>query len=139
MVKTDIITTDSFDHIKIERKMLETVKNPFMMYLNCAFHDDERIYLVMPFIQGGDLFTHLKREIRFKEDRVKFYAAQVAYAFGYLHDREYIYRDLKPENILLNIDGYIVLTDFGSTKSLEKDKLSNSFVGTPDYMSPEIL
>jgi len=104
--------------MKKERKLLGTLKHPFLLYLNYAFHDDERIFFILPFLQGGDLFSRLKREIRFKEERVKFYAAQIVLALGFLHEKDFIFRDLKPENILLDIDGYIVLTDFGSSKDM---------------------
>ena len=73
--KMEIINSDNINHVKIERKLLQEFKHPFLLYLDYAFHDDDMIYFILPFIQGGDLFTHLKRENRFKEERVKFYAA----------------------------------------------------------------
>lgn len=70
----------------------------------------------MDFLNGGELFYHLRREQRFNEDRIRFYAAEIILALEYLHSRGIIYRDLKPENILLDSDGHIKLTDFGLSK-----------------------
>lgn len=100
-----------------------------------------RIYFVMQFVQGGELFKHLSEQRRFSEDRVRFYAAQIALALGYLHKSNIYYRDLKPENILLGLDGYILLADFGLAKiNLMQDGAEpNSFCGTPEYISPEMI
>ena len=76
---------------------------------------------------------------RFDEYRAKFYAAQVAVALGYLHSSSIIYRDLKPENILMNSDGYIYLADFGLAKVTNEGDEPNSFCGTPEYLSPEMI
>ena len=81
-----------------------------------GFAKAARIYFVMKFVQGGELFKHLSEQRRFSEERVKFYAVQIALALGYLHSSNILYRDLKPENILLGLDGYILLADFGLAK-----------------------
>ena len=73
----------------------------------------------MPFIRGGELFSHLRDIRRFPEERAKFYALTVALGLGHLHSQNMIYRDLKPENILMGEDGYINLTDFGLARTLE--------------------
>ena len=93
----------------------------------------------MRFVRGGELFTHMKNEKLFAEDRARFYAIQIALALGHLHKQKIVYRDLKPENILLNEDGYICLTDFGLAKNLNKNEQTNEFCGTPEYMAPEIV
>lgn len=92
----------------------------------------------MNFVKGGELFKHLTDVRRFDEDRAKFYGAQVALALGYLHSSKILYRDLKPENILISEDGYIKLADFGLAKLLG-DEVANSFCGTPEYLSPEMI
>jgi serine/threonine protein kinase len=92
----------------------------------------------MDFIQGGELFKHLTDCKRFTEFKAKFYAAQIALALGYLHASKIIYRDLKPENILINKDGYIMLADFGLAR-IVGDEDANSFCGTPEYLSPEMI
>jgi serine/threonine protein kinase len=71
----------------------------------------------MEFINGGELFHHLKKETRFTEDRAKFYAAEIVLALEYLHGQGVVYRDVKPENILIDAEGHIRLTDFGLSKA----------------------
>lgn len=95
----------------------------------------------MAFIQGGELFKHLSDQRRFNENRTRFYAAQIALALGYLHKSNIYYRDLKPENILLDTNGYILLADFGLAKINEQKngEEPNSFCGTPEYLSPEMI
>lgn len=75
----------------------------------------------MDLMKGGDLFKHLKRKKRFKEEEVKFIISCIAMALGHLHKKKYIYRDLKPENVLFSENGYIRLTDFGLSKYLNND------------------
>ncbi len=94
----------------------------------------------MDFLNGGELFTHLRREGRFDEDRTRFYAAEILCAMQCLHDKEIIYRDLKPENVLLDGDGHIKITDFGLSKlGLKGNKATYTFCGTPEYLAPEIV
>ena len=109
--------------------------------MDYVFQKSYRIYFIMDFIQGGELFRHLSEMRRFPESKVKFYAAQIALALGYLHDSNIIYRDLKPDNILLDQDGYIMLADFGLAKIIDQQDTedSNSFCGTPEYLSPEMI
>lgn len=106
-----------------------------------VFAKATRIYFIMAFVQGGELFKHLSEQRRFSESMVKFYAAQIALALGYLHKSNIYYRDLKPENILLGLDGYILLADFGLAKInlMEDGDEPNSFCGTPEYLSPEMI
>jgi len=72
--------------------------------------------MVMDFMNGGELFFHLRKETTFNEQRIRFYAAEIVLALQTLHDQGIIYRDLKPENILLDSEGHIRLTDFGLSK-----------------------
>lgn len=104
-----------------------------------VFQTDARLFFVMKFVRGGELFQHLRDQRHFSEERTKFYAMTVALALGHLHSQKIIYRDLKPENILMGEDGYIYLTDFGLAKILERDEVARSFCGTPEYIAPEIL
>lgn len=92
----------------------------------------------MEFIRGGELFQHLKKIRRFPESQAKFYLTQIILAFEYLHDKDVIYRDLKPENILIDSNGYVKITDFGLAKYVGQTP-AMTFVGTPEYLSPEIL
>lgn len=104
-----------------------------------VFQNEFRIYFVMKFVRGGELFHHLKEAKRFEENRVRFYAIQVALALGHLHSKNIVYRDLKPENILMGEDGYICLTDFGLAKALVEGEQSTTLCGTPAYLAPEVL
>ena len=85
------------------------------------------------------MFQHLRQARRFDEERAKFYAAEIILALEYLHQLDVVYRDLKPENILMDEGGHIALTDFGMAKIVEDGKKTNSFVGTPEYLAPEII
>jgi len=92
----------------------------------------------MDFVNGGELFFHLKQDGRFSEDRVRIYGAEIGMALAHLHSLGIVYRDLKPENILLNSDGHIVITDFGLSKEITTEG-TTTFCGTPEYLAPEIL
>ena len=92
----------------------------------------------MRFIRGGELFTILRDESKISEQRARLYTYNIALAMGYLHTKKIVYRDLKPENVLVDEKGYLVLTDFGLAKILEKDEETDTFCGTPEYMAPEI-
>ena len=100
----------------MEKLILLQVRHPFIISMDNVFAKSTRIYFIMAFVQGGELFKHLSEQRRFSEERVKFYGAQIAMALGYLHKSNIYYRDLKPENILLGLDGYILLADFGLAK-----------------------
>ena len=97
----------------------------------------------MDFLNGGELFFHLRKETKFSERRACFYAAQLVEAIRCLHSNGVIYRDLKPENVLLDSDGNLKVTDFGLSKQgIETDKEGEktfSFCGTPEYLAPEII
>jgi serine/threonine protein kinase len=103
-------------HTKAERTILEGISHPFVVGLQYAFQSPARLFLVMEFMQGGELFFHLRKEHRFSEEKTQMYAAQILLALEYLHDKNVIYRDLKPENILVGEDGYLRITDFGLSK-----------------------
>jgi serine/threonine protein kinase len=114
--KDIVIEHESVESLEVEKLILLQVNHPFIIGMDYVFQKAFRIYFIMDFIQGGELFKHLSDCKRFPEQKAKFYAAQIALALGYLHDSKIIYRDLKPENILLNKDGYIMLADFGLAK-----------------------
>lgn len=123
-----------------EREILEKINNPFIVKLHFAFQTPSKLYFVMDFLNGGELFYHLKRESRFTEDRTCFYAAEILLALQCLHSNAIIYRDLKPENVLLDQDGHIKLTDFGLSKQgIVGNRNTYTFCGTPEYLAPEIV
>ena len=104
-----------------------------------CFQQEERIYFIMPFVRGGELFQHLRNCRFFPEEKVRFYSAIIGLSLEYLHTYGVIYRDIKPENILIDEDGYLRLVDFGMAKVLQKDEKATSFCGTPEYLAPEII
>ncbi|XP_052808767.1 ribosomal protein S6 kinase alpha-1-like isoform X2 [Mya arenaria] len=125
---------------KMERDILADVNHPYIVRLHYAFQTEGKLYLILEFLRGGDLFTRLSKEVMFTEEDVKFYLAELALALDHLHKVGIVYRDLKPENILLDSDGHIKLTDFGLSKeSLFEDKKTYSFCGTVEYMAPEVV
>ncbi|KAI0207595.1 Ribosomal protein S6 kinase 2 alpha [Lamellibrachia satsuma] len=125
---------------KMERDILADVDHPFIVKLHYAFQTEGKLYLILEFLRGGDLFTRLSKEVMFTEEDVKFYLAELALALDHLHKLGIVYRDLKPENILLNSDGHIKVTDFGLSKeSLFEEKKTYSFCGTVEYMAPEVV
>ncbi|XP_059506395.1 ribosomal protein S6 kinase alpha-3 isoform X3 [Stegostoma tigrinum] len=125
---------------KMERDILVEVNHPFIVKLHYAFQTEGKLYLLLDFLRGGDLFTRLSKEVMFTEEDVKFYLAELALALDHLHSLGIIYRDLKPENILLDEQGHIKLTDFGLSKeSIDHEKKAYSFCGTVEYMAPEVV
>ena len=139
MRKDQLISEGIADNVLVERNILIEGQCEFILTLSFFFQSQERIYFVTPFIKGGDLFHKLKNEIFFKENLVQFYAAQIAIALQHLHDIDIAYIDLKPENILIDEDGYIKLCDFGSSVILRGTEKRNSFAGSPEYASPEMI
>ncbi|KAK6636791.1 Ribosomal protein S6 kinase 2 alpha [Polyplax serrata] len=129
------------ERTKMERNILVDVQHPFIVRLHYAFQTDGKLYLILDFLRGGDLFTRLSKEVMFTEEDVKFYLAELALALDHIHSLGIIYRDLKPENILLDADGHISLTDFGLSKQPleEPTQKTYSFCGTVEYMAPEVV
>ncbi|EPT04821.1 hypothetical protein FOMPIDRAFT_1021646 [Fomitopsis schrenkii] len=127
-------------HILAERTVLALVNNPFIVPLKFSFQSPDKLYLVMSFVNGGELFYHLQREGKFAEHRSRFYAAELLCALEHLHGFNVVYRDLKPENILLDYTGHIALCDFGLCKlNMSESEKTNTFCGTPEYIAPELL
>merc|ERR1719295_1057321 len=128
-------------HTKAERNILEDVKHPFIVDLIYAFQTKGKLYLILEYLSGGELFMHLEREGIFLEDHACFYVSEITLALEHLHRQGIIYRDLKPENILLDSRGHVKLTDFGLCKEsiLDETSVTHTFCGTIEYMAPEIL
>jgi serum/glucocorticoid-regulated kinase 2 len=138
--KDVLIDQDQIENTLLEKKILETIDHPFLVELIFCFQTEERLYFVMPFLRGGELFQHLRRFRIFDEEKVRFYSSQIGLSLEHLHSYGYVYRDLKPENILMDDVGYLKLADFGMAKHLkEKDEKTMSFCGTPEYLAPEII
>lgn len=138
--KAHIISRSEVAHTLAERSVLAQINNPFIVPLKFTFQSPEKLYFVLAFVNGGELFHHLQKEHRFDVNRSRFYTAELLCALECLHGFNVIYRDLKPENILLDYQGHIALCDFGLCKLDMKDEdRTNTFCGTPEYLAPELL
>jgi len=137
--KDVLLDMDQVQSTILEKKILQSLDHPFLVGMVFCFQTEERIYFIMPFIRGGELFQHLRTEKFFKEDKARFYAASMGLALEYLHNHGIVYRDIKPENILIGEDGYLKLIDFGMAKMLKGNEKATSFCGTPEYLAPEII
>lgn len=159
-----VVQNDAVEHTISEKNVLKRISHPFIVSLKYSFQTADKLYLVLDYLCGGELFTHLSSVDHFTEDRTRFYAAQIVLALGHLHQNGIIYRDLKPENLMLDMDGsllpqfprlcvfspdlcstsavtgYLCLTDFGLCKEgLREGQKTNTFCGSPEYLAPEIL
>jgi len=137
--KEAIIARKQVAHTRAEKSILQKIQHPFIVQLHYAFQTKDKLYMILDYINGGELFFHLKKEGRFQENRVRFYAAEIVCALSHLHSLGIVYRDLKPENILLNSEGHITITDFGLSKQIKQDEGTHTFCGTPEYLAPEVL
>uniref|UniRef100_A0AAG5DV31 non-specific serine/threonine protein kinase n=1 Tax=Anopheles atroparvus TaxID=41427 RepID=A0AAG5DV31_ANOAO len=125
-----------------ERDVLVFGDRRWITNLHYAFQDDINLYLIMDYYCGGDLLTLLSKfEDRLPEDMARFYIAEMVLAIHSIHELKYVHRDIKPDNIVLDASGHVRLADFGSCLRLgpQGTVQSNVAVGTPDYISPEIL
>ena len=140
MYKAEIVQLRQVEHVHAERSLLfslDRTANPFVVQLYQTFQDRTRLYMLMEFVQGGELFHHLRACHHFARPAAMFYAAEVLVALDGLHRQGIAYRDLKPENILLNESGHVRLTDFGFAKRVASRTWT--LCGTPEYLAPEVI
>ncbi|GJJ75520.1 3-phosphoinositide dependent protein kinase-1 [Entomortierella parvispora] len=143
--KRHIIREKKVKYVNIEKNTLYKLDHPGVVKLYSTFQDSSSLYYVLELCQNGELLTFIKKLGSFDENCTRFYAAQILTAVEYIHSQGVIHRDLKPENILLDQRMYVKLTDFGTAKMLEPSEdgtdsdRANSFVGTAEYVSPELL
>lgn len=129
-----------------ERDIMMQFDNPFITALFATFQDANALYIVQQFVPGGDVWMLLKNNTLpksriggFLAEHAVFYASNALCAIGHLHEHDIIYRDLKPENLGIDSTGFLKLFDFGSARKLAGDALTNTMVGTPEYLAPEMV
>ncbi|KAJ3433590.1 non-specific serine/threonine protein kinase [Anaeramoeba flamelloides] len=138
--KNEIVKKQQVKHILAERDLLIQLNCPFIVDFFYGFQNDEKLYFIIEYVNGGEIYHHLNEERNFSEGRVKLYAACIIIALETIHNSNAIYRDLKPENLLIDTEGYIKLIDFGLAKILKKKKEKcKTMCGTPEYIAPEVL
>ena len=140
--KGDIMQAGSVDRVMAEKSILQEMQHPFIVKLHYAFQSQTKLYFVLDYVPGGDLFHALNQVPgrRVSENSMRTIIAEVLLAVEHLHHHHIIFRDLKLENVLMSPEGHAILTDFGMAKelSMERSKME-SVVGTPAYMAPEII
>jgi len=139
MRKNVILENGQVTNTLLEKNILQNLNYQFLVGMDFCFQTQERIYFVMNFIRGGELFKHLTNCKFFPEEKAKFYSAIIGLALEYLHTHGIVYRDIKPDNILIDEDGYLKLADFGMSKMLKDQERAFSLCGTPEYFAPEII
>ena len=136
------------DHVYNEIALQPLLKHPFLVSarpltsqaVSKAVQQDERsLYILMDFVEGGELFKLVQSKRKLEPSFARFYAAQIVLCFEYLHDIGLVYRDLKPENVLISHTGYAKLTDFGFLKKLHPGERTYTLCGTPEYLAPEVI
>lgn len=136
--KDRLLDEDQIEHTRLEKDVLLELDHPFLVGMEYLFMDDLRLYFVMPFVRGAELFSVKERKTRFNLDEIRFYAAQATLALGYLHEHQIAHRDLKLENVLVDEHGYLKLIDFGLAKKFTPGTIAKTVCGTPEYIAPEI-
>ena len=134
--KKNIMERNEADHAKTEKNVLQKLVHPFLVNLHYSFQTPDKLYFVMDYVNGGELFFHLQKSRTFDEERTRFYCAEICCGLEYLHNSGVLYRDLKPENLLLTGEGHICMTDFGIAKEglNSEDARTGTFCGTPEYL-----
>uniref|UniRef100_A0A8D0NVM1 Protein kinase C n=1 Tax=Sus scrofa TaxID=9823 RepID=A0A8D0NVM1_PIG len=140
VVKKELVHDDEdIDWVQTEKHVFEQASsNPFLVGLHSCFQTTSRLFLVIEYVNGGDLMFHMQRQRKLPEEHARFYAAEICIALNFLHERGIIYRDLKLDNVLLDADGHIKLTDYGMCKGERGAAGSRARAGMPRYPAPQI-
>jgi CRP-like cAMP-binding protein/tRNA A-37 threonylcarbamoyl transferase component Bud32 len=137
LMKRHILDKKQVQHTKDEKRVIEKLNHPFVVNMVAAFQDDFNLYLVLEFVNGGELYSLLQNQGKLSEPWARLYIGELALAFYYFSQLHIVYRDLKPENLLIDAGGHMKITDFGLAK--EVTSRTYTMCGTPDYLAPEII
>ncbi|KAI9251731.1 kinase-like domain-containing protein [Sporodiniella umbellata] len=145
--KAHIVKNNKVKYVMIERDALSKMNHPGIVKLYWTFKDNRSLYFVLDLAKSGELYTCIRRLAPFDLRTTQFYTAEILLAVEHIHNQGVVHRDIKPENILLDDNMHIKITDFGSAKILTDQSISEeenaagsrSFVGTAEYVSPELL
>ncbi|CAH0721603.1 unnamed protein product, partial [Brenthis ino] len=135
--KVEVVKKKNIKQLNLEKKILQSITFPFLISLDFCCKDNLYIYLILPFVSGGELFTLIRKMGNLSEPLSQFYTAQMVLAIEYLHHCSIVHRDIKPENILIHESGFIKLGDFGFGKTIKNRTWT--ICGTPEYIAPEII
>jgi serine/threonine protein kinase len=138
MKKARIVKQKQLSHVQNEIRILSRLRCPFVNELRAVFQDENSLYLMMDYIAGGELYSHIRREKKLDLPVYQFFAVEIACALYHLHKLKIVFRDLKPENILLNNVGHIRLSELSLAKIIEENR-TTTLCGTPEYIAPEII
>ena len=143
--KAKVITKKSVNSVMNERELLSKLNHPFIVNMVCAFQDRENLYLLIDYLDSGDLRYYINRNYEFSEGQIstrhfhaEFIIQCIMEGLSYLHDQNIIHRDIKPENIIFDHLGYCHITDLGIARYWKTENSSETS-GTPGYMAPEVL
>ena len=140
MNKAKIVKSKQLPHVLNEVTILSRLRNRFSIEMKSLFQDENSVYMVLEYIPGGELFSHLRRNKVFEVVAYQFYTIEIACALYHLHQLQITYRDLKPETVLLTNEGHIRLSEFGLAKQLDSAHPQTfTLCGTPEYVAPEVI
>ncbi|KAH9253375.1 hypothetical protein BASA81_008726 [Batrachochytrium salamandrivorans] len=140
MNKKDLLNRRQIGHVNSERLILQSISHPFVLSLWRTFQNSKNVFMVLEFIQGGELFSRvLESKGGLPASHARFYAACVVEGLEYLHRKRIAYRDLKLENLVIGVDGYLKIIDFGFAKQIPMGEYTRTLCGTPEYLAPEAV
>ena len=140
MKKQQVIQQAQQKHVLDEKLCMQAMRgHPYLLRLGATYQDPKSLYMLLEFLQGGELFALLSRRNRLPQKEANFYLASYALGLSAMHSKGYVYRDIKPENTLIDSDGFIRIVDYGFCKKLAPGETTSTMCGTPDYLAPEIL
>lgn len=135
----NVLNAQIAQYIESEKKILLQIEHPFIVKLVKTLKDNKNIYFLMENVEGFELFDIIRTIGLLNKEQCTFYTAQLLLIAHYFQKRNIIHRDIKPENVIVLPNGYIKLIDFGTAKIIKENNTTLTVIGTPTYMSPEVI